>query len=109
LPRYLPGLGSESLLIRSRLRDALWREISRELASETKRRTVKLHYELNRALAEEPFLNRAGSKKWWPDLPRVYLLCVDQCARAGHPWRPEEAVLSRQEGCAATAFNHNCL
>jgi hypothetical protein len=36
-----------------------WREISRELANETNRdRIVKLHYELNRALAEQLFVNR---------------------------------------------------
>jgi hypothetical protein len=64
LPGYLPGFDSESLPIQGRLRYALWRGISRELASETKReRIIKLHYELNRALAEQPFLNRSGSKK----------------------------------------------
>jgi hypothetical protein len=64
LPSYLLGYDSESLPIQSRLRYALWQEISRELACETKReRRLKLLYELNRALAEEPFLNRSRSKK----------------------------------------------
>jgi hypothetical protein len=41
-----------------------WREISRELANETNRdRIIKLHRELNRALAEQLFRNHSGSKK----------------------------------------------
>jgi hypothetical protein len=41
-----------------------WREISRELANETNRdRIIKLHHELNRALAEQLFRNHSGSKK----------------------------------------------
>jgi hypothetical protein len=41
-----------------------WREISRELADETNRdRIIKLHHELNRALAEQLFRNHSGSKK----------------------------------------------
>jgi hypothetical protein len=36
-----------------------WREISRELASETDRnRIIELHYELNRTLDEQLFRNR---------------------------------------------------